>query len=91
MRLNTIKNCFFPSIPYSKPLREYKKPTFKIGDRVRISEYDLTLRKSYEPQFGRKVFEIVAIATKDHQHTQSRMNKAKLFKANFIKNLIKVI
>ena len=29
MRLNTVKNCDFMSILYSKPLREFKKPTFK--------------------------------------------------------------
>ena len=34
MRPNTEKNCDFMSILYSKPLREIKKPTFKIGDRV---------------------------------------------------------
>ena len=45
MRPNTVNNCDFMSIPYSKPLREYKKPTFKIGDRVRISKYDLPFRK----------------------------------------------
>ena len=38
MRPNTVKNCDFMSILYSKPLREFKKPTFKIGDRVRISK-----------------------------------------------------
>ena len=37
MRPNTVKNCDFMSILYSKPLREFKKPTFRIGDRVRIS------------------------------------------------------
>ena len=36
MRPNTVKTCDFMSIPYSKPLREFKKPTFNIGDRVRI-------------------------------------------------------
>ena len=45
-----------------KPLREFKKPTFKIGDRVRISKYDLLFRKGYKPQFTREFFEIVAIA-----------------------------
>ena len=40
MRLNTVKKCEFLSIFHSKPLREFKKPTFKIGDRVRISKYD---------------------------------------------------
>ena len=45
MRPNTVKNCDFKSILYSKPLREFKKPTFKIGDRVRISKYYLPFRK----------------------------------------------
>ena len=34
MRPKTVKNCDFRSILYSKPLREYKKPTFKTGHRV---------------------------------------------------------
>ena len=42
---NTVKNCDFMSILYSKPLRGFKKPTFKIGDRVRISKYDLPFCK----------------------------------------------
>ena len=63
MRPNTVKNCDFMSILYGKPLREFKKPTFKIGDRVRISKYDLTFRKGYKPQFTGELFEIVAIAT----------------------------
>ena len=64
MRPNAVKNCDFMSIPYNKPLREFKKPTFKIGYRVRISTYDLPFRKGYKPQFTREVFEIVAIATR---------------------------
>ena len=64
MRPNTVKNCDFMSILYSKPLREFKKPTFKIGDRVRISKYDLPSRKGCKPQFTREVFEIVAIETR---------------------------
>ena len=64
MRPNTVKNCDFMSILYSKPLREFKKPTFKIVDRARISKYDLPFRKGYKPQFTLEVFEIVAIATK---------------------------
>ena len=64
MRPNTVKNCDFLSILYSKPLREFKKPTFKVGDRVQISKYDLPFRKGYKPQFTREIFEIVAVATK---------------------------
>ena len=64
MRPNTVKNCDFMSIRYSKPLREFKKPTFKFGDRVQISKYDLLFRKGYKPLFTLEVFEIVAAATR---------------------------
>ena len=64
MRPNTVKDCDFMSILYSKPLREFKQPTFKIGDRVGISKYDLPFRKGYKSQFTREVFKIVAIATR---------------------------
>ena len=39
-RLDTknVKNSDFLSILYSKPLRESKKPKFKIGDGVPISK-----------------------------------------------------
>ena len=56
MRPNTVKNCDFMSIFYSKPLREFKKPAFKIGDRVRIPKYNLPFCKGYTPQFTREVF-----------------------------------
>ena len=64
IRPNSVKNCDFMSILYSKPLLEFKKPTFEVGDRVRISKYDLPFRKGYKPQITREVFEIVAIATR---------------------------
>ena len=64
MRPNTVKNCDFMSNLYSKPLREYRKPKIEVGDRVRISKFDLLFRKRYKPQFTRKVFEFVAIATR---------------------------
>ena len=63
MKPNHVKNSDFMSILYSKPPRELKKPKFGIGDRVRISKYDLLFRKGYKPQFTQKIFEIVAIAT----------------------------
>ena len=44
-RPNTVKNCDFMSILYSKHLRELQKPTFKIGEGVRISKLDLLLAK----------------------------------------------
>ena len=59
-----LKNSDFLSILYSKPLREFRKPKFKVGDRVRISKYDLPFKKGYKPQFTEEVFEIVAIYSK---------------------------
>ena len=59
-----VRNSNFLSILYSKPLREFRKPKFKVGDRVRISKYDLHFRKGYKPQFTEEVFEIVAISSK---------------------------
>ena len=64
MRPNTVKKCDFMSILYNKPLQEYKKPTFKTGDRVQMSKYGLPFRKGYKHQFTREVFEIVAIASR---------------------------
>ena len=91
MRLITVKIFDFMSILYSKPLREYKKRTFKTGDRVRISKYDLLFRKRCKPQFTREVFEIVAFATrklptnkiKDEQDEiiQGKFHQKKLIKA----------
>ena len=64
MRRNTIKKCDFMSILRNKTLREYKKPTVKIGDRLRFSKYELPCGKGYNPQCTRKVFEFVAKATR---------------------------
>ena len=91
MRPNTVKNCDFMSI-YTKPLREFKKPTFKIGNRVRISKYDLPFRKGYKPQFTREVFEIVAIATRKPITYTIKDEQDEIVQGKFYqKELIKVI
>ena len=80
------------SILYSKPLREYKKPTFKTGDGVRISQYDLPFRKGYKPQFTREVFGIVAIATKKLPTYTIKDEQDEIIQGKFYqKELIKVI
>ena len=56
-----LKNSDFLSILYSKPLRDFRKPKFKMGDRVRISKHDSPFRKGYKPQYTQEVFESVAI------------------------------
>ena len=92
MRPNTVKNCDFMSILYSKPLREFKKPIFKIGDRVRISKYDLPFRKGYKPQFKREVFEIEAFATRKPPLYTIKDEQGEVIQGKFYqKELIKVI
>ena len=89
---NTVKNCDFMSILYSKPLREYKKPTFKIGDRVGISMYDLPFRKGYKPQIKREVFKIVAIATTKPPAYTIKDEQGEVIQGKFYqKELIEVI
>ena len=92
MRPNTVKNCEFMSIFYCKPLREFKKPAFKFGDRVRNSKYDLPFRRGYKPQFTREVFAIVAIATRKPPTYTIKDEQDEIIQGNFYqKELIKVI
>ena len=87
-----VRNSDFSSILYSKPLREFRKPKFKVGDRVRISKYDLLFRKGYKPQFTKKVLENVAISSKKPptytiKHEQDDIIRGKFYR----KELNKVI
>ena len=92
VRPNTAKYCDFNSILYSKPLQEYKKPTFKIGDRVRISKCDLPFRKVYKPQFTSEFFKIVAIATKKPPTYTIKDEQDEIIQGKFFqKELTKVI
>ena len=59
-----VRTSDFPSILHSKPQREFGKAKFKVGDRVRISKYDLPFRKGYKSQFRKKVFENVAFSSR---------------------------
>ena len=91
-RPNTVKNCDFMSILYSKPSREFKKPTFKIGDRVRISKYDVLFCKGYKSQFTGEVFEIVVIATRKPPTYTIKDEQDEIIQGKFYqKELIKVI
>ena len=84
MRLNTVKNCDFMSDLYSKPLREYQKPTFKTGDTVRISKHNLLFRKGYKPHFTRKIFEILANATKTPPTYTIKNEQGEIIQGNFL-------
>ena len=89
---NNVKNSDFVSILYSKTLREFKKPKFKVGDRVRFSKYDLPFRKGYRPQFTEEIFEIVAISSKKPPTYTKNDEQDDIIRGKFYqKELIKVI
>ena len=89
---NHVKNSDFMSIFYSKPLRDYKKPKFGIGDRVRIFKYDLPFRKGYKPQFTQEIFEIVANATRKPSTYTIKDEQEEVILGKFYgKELIRVI
>ena len=87
-----VKNSDFLSILYSKPQREVKKPKFKVGDRVRISKYDLPFRKCYKPQFTKEVFGILAISSKKPATHTIKDEQDEIIRGKFYqKKLIKAI
>ena len=87
-----VKISDFLSILYSKPLREFRKPMFKVGDRVRILKYDLPVRKGYKPQFTKKVFEIVANYSKKPPTNTKKDEQDEIIRGKFYqKELIQVI
>ena len=101
--LNSRRNCSIDLIPknvknsdflfflYSKPLREFRKPKFKVGDRVRISKYDSPFRKGYKPQFTEEVSEIVAISSKKPPTCTIKDEKDEVIRGKFYQELIKFI
>ena len=78
-----VKYSNFLSIPYSKPVREFRKPQFKIGDRVRIWKYDLPFRKGYKPQFTQEVFKIVAISSRSPLTNTIKDEQDEIISGNF--------
>ena len=85
-----VKNSEFFSILYSKTLREFRKPKFKVGDRVCISMYELSFKKGYTPQFTKEVFKIVAISSKKPptytiEDEQAEIIRGKFYQKDFIK------
>ena len=102
--LNFRRNCSIDLIPknlkisdllnflYSKPLREFEKPNFEIGDGVRISKSDLPFRKGYKPQFIKEVFQIVAICSRKPPIYTIKDEQDEIIRCIFYqKELIKVI
>ena len=65
-----VKNCDFLSILYSKPLREFRKPKFEFGERVRISRFDLPFGRAMSHSLRKKFSKLLQFLPKNLQHTQ---------------------
>ena len=63
-----------------------------VGDRFRISKYDLPFRKGYKPQFAKEVLGIVAISSKKPPTFTIKGEQNETIRGKFYqKQLIKVI
>ena len=65
-----IENSDFVSTPYSKALQEYGNPKFKMGNRVRISKWDLFLGSYRSHNLRRKFLILSENFLEDLQYTQ---------------------
>ena len=87
-----VKNSDCLSILYSKPLREFSKPKCETGDGVRVSKYDLALRKCYKPLFTKEVFEVVAVFSRKLRTYTIKDEQDEIIRGTFYqKELIKII
>ena len=85
------KNSEILFILYSKTLRAFRKPKFKIGDRARTSKYDFSFKKGYKPQFTQEVFKIVATSFEKPLTYTKKDELDGIIRGKFYQNLIKVI
>ena len=67
-----VKSSDFLSSLYSKPLQEFRKTNFKIGDRVRISKYDLPFRKGCNHNLHKRFSKLLQFLPENLQHTQKK-------------------
>ena len=92
MKSSNVKNSDFLSVLYNKPIRDFNKPKFQVGHRVRISKQDLPFRKEYKLQFTNEIFKIVALATRKSPKYNIQDEQGEVIKGKFYeKELIRVI
>ena len=94
--LNSRRNCLMDLIPknvrtsdflfilYSKPLLEFRKPKFKVGDRICISK-TYPVGRVIRHSIHNKCSRVLYFFPENLQHTQKRMNKMRLSAVNFIR------
>ena len=78
-----VKNSDFLSILYSKPLREFGKPQFKIGDTVRISIMTYRSGKDKSYSSHKKFLNLLQFLPVNLQHTQKKEDQGEIFLGKF--------
>ena len=58
-----VTNKDFSSIFYRNPIKQYKRPRFKVGENVRKSKKDIPFKEGCKSQFTNEIFKIFKIAT----------------------------
>ena len=92
MKPKSVKNSHFMSVLYSKPIRDFKRPKFAVGDSVRISKTDMPFRKGYKPQFTEEIFTILEVANKKPPMYTIKDDQGEVIRGKFYeKELILVI
>ena len=77
---------------YNKPFRDFNKPKFKVGYRVRNSKQDLMFRKGYKPQFTNDLFKNVVLGTQKSPTNKIQDEQGEVIEGKFHKmELIRVI
>ena len=76
-RLDTKEHQDFQLFVHSvqQATTRQQKAMFKIGDRIRILQYNLHFRKRYELQFIQKVQEMLLFFSENSQQTELKLNK----------------
>ena len=65
-----VENSDFLSILYSKPLREFRKPKFNVGGRVRISKMTYLSGRDINHILQKSFSKLLQFLPKNLQHTQ---------------------
>ena len=85
MRPNTVKNCDFMSILYSKLYENSRNLYSKLVTECESQSMIYLFAKVTSRSLHEKFLQLLELQQENHQHTQSRRSKTRLFKANFIK------
>ena len=79
-----VTNKDFLSIFYSKPINQYKRPRFKVGENVRISKKMFHSEKNINLSSQMKYSKLLKLLLLNHQPITFVENKVIKFQVNFM-------